>query len=141
MSVTVRIEDFVTAAPALLAELPRGRREERRRLRHLIKWTSDPKLALAEIDKRRQQFDVLLRRATRQRNAVIHGAETVPSVIASCEPFVAGLAATVVATAINEARSDSTTVPDALERGRMIEARRLWRLENESASVGTILFG
>jgi hypothetical protein len=138
--VTVHLETFVDAAPALVDRFPEAQPDVKRRLRRLVKWAADAKLALEEIHRKQQQFDILLRRAIRQRNAVVHGIETVPAVVATAEPFVARLAATVVATAVGEASSGSP-IHEALERGRVIEGRRLWRLENEAASVAAILFG
>jgi hypothetical protein len=137
---TVHLEALVEAAPLLLANAPQGRREEKRALRRVVKWAGDRKVAFAEVDARRQQFHILLARATRQRNAVVHGVETVSAVVATAEPFIAWLAATVVATAVAEA-STGTPVHEALERGRMIAARRLWRLQHDAGPVGSILFG
>jgi hypothetical protein len=139
--VVVDLQAFVDAAPTLLERIPAHRREERRRLRGVVRWSADPHAAFADIDRRRQQFDILLKRATRQRNAVVHGVETVPAVIATAEPFVASLAATIAATHVEEAGTGGST-HHALERGRMIASRRLWRLNNESpAVVSSILFG
>jgi hypothetical protein len=140
MRFTVGLKAFVEATLALLERLPPGRREEKRRLRRVVKWAADASLGFNEVDAKRQQFDVLLKRAIRQRNAVVHGVETVPAVVATAEPFVASLAATIVATAIEEA-SSGTPIHDALERGRIIEARRLWRLQHDKAPVASILFG
>jgi hypothetical protein len=136
---TVHLQQFVDAAPILLERFPRAQPIVKRRLRRLVKWSADSKLALNELDRGRQQFDLLLKRATRQRNAVVHGVETVPAVVATAEPFVRGLAASVVATAIEQA-SAGEPMHDALERGRIIEARRFWRLENEPGSISEILF-
>jgi hypothetical protein len=137
---TVSVEAFVNAAPQLLERLPPVQRDVKRRLRRVSNWASDAKLAFEQVDAKRQQFDILLKRAIRQRNAVVHGVETVPAVVATTEPFLASLAATIVATAVDEA-STGSRMHDALERGRIIEARRLWRLRNNSGTVASSLFG
>jgi hypothetical protein len=136
----VNVEAFVNAAPQLLERFPPVPREVKRRLRSLVNWTSDAEVAFKEVDAKRQHFDILLKRAMRQRNAVVHGIETVRAVVATAEPFVAALAATIVATTVEEASSRSR-VHDALERGRIIGARRLWRLRNDGGTVASILFG
>lgn len=137
---TVHLRPFVDAAPSLLERFPSTHHDVRRRLRSLVRWSSDARCALRELDLRRQQFDTLLKRAARQRNAVVHGVETVPAVVATAEPFVRRLAATVVATAVEQA-SVGEHMHDVLERGRIVEARRMWRLEHESDPVSVILFG
>ncbi|MGA9762024.1 MAG: hypothetical protein WBQ14_06355 [Gaiellaceae bacterium] len=136
----VTLEAFVESASTLLERFPPTPRSVKRRLKGVARWADDHQLALNVIDAKRQQFDTLLNRATRQRNAVVHGIETVPAVIGTVEPFVASLAGTVVATAVEEAGSGSS-IQDALERGRIIEGRRLWRLLHDDAPVASILFG
>jgi hypothetical protein len=51
----------------------------------------------------RTGFDVLLNRAVRQRNAVVHGRELVPDVVASVEPFLERLSSYLVAESIDAA--------------------------------------
>jgi hypothetical protein len=53
----------------------------------------DARLWLTEYER---EFDVLLARAARQRNAIVHGSATVPAVIASVLPFVVELGKQVV---------------------------------------------
>ncbi|HTB49962.1 MAG TPA: hypothetical protein VK701_03220 [Solirubrobacteraceae bacterium] len=66
----------------------------------IVGWTAtqltDGPAAAGRIDAHRGRFDVLLRRANRVRNAVLHGNDTVPAVVASVEPFLQRLAEAVI---------------------------------------------
>jgi hypothetical protein len=84
----------------------RGLRELQGHLRsdrmgnRIVGWTAtqlaDGPAAAGRIDEHRARFDVLLRRANRVRNAVLHGNDTVPAVVASVEPFLERLAEAVI---------------------------------------------
>lgn len=66
----------------------------------IVGWTAtqlaDGPAAAGRIDEHRARFDVLLRRANRVRNAVLHGNDTAPAVVASVEPFLQRLAQAVI---------------------------------------------
>jgi hypothetical protein len=66
----------------------------------IVGWTAtqltDGPAAAGRIDAHRGRFDVLLRRANRVRNAVLHGNDTVPAVVASVDPFLQRLAEAVI---------------------------------------------
>ncbi|HEY7934884.1 MAG TPA: hypothetical protein VID48_13780 [Solirubrobacteraceae bacterium] len=84
----------------------RGLRELQGHLRtdrmanRIVGWTAtqlaDGRAAAGRIDEHRAGFDVLLRRANRVRNAVLHGNDTVPAVVASVEPFLQRLAQAII---------------------------------------------
>jgi hypothetical protein len=65
----------------------------------------------------RQAFDVQLNRAVRQRNAIIHGRELVPDVIASVEPFLDRVSSYLAAQAV-DAASRGYGIDERLEENR-----------------------
>jgi hypothetical protein len=104
---------------------PSGRRQLRRRARP------------SQLE---QRFDVLLARALRQRNFIVHGIATVPEVVATIEPFIASLAASIVAQAVHGV-AVGEDISVALELGRAHVRRTLWRLEQQAESVDRVLYG
>jgi ActR/RegA family two-component response regulator len=87
-----------------------------------------------------QRFDLLLNRALRQRNAVVHGVQTVADVVMSVDAFVARLAGYVVAEAVHGAGAGEDLV-EALERARDRSRRILFRLAHEESPVDRVLYG
>jgi hypothetical protein len=103
---------------AQLSGLFRPGSSRRRMLDAATRRTADPPSVLAWLSEIGEEFDVLLDRAARQRNAIVHGSPTVPAVITATLPFVAGLG-TRVARAAGEAAGAGDPLPVWLERERI----------------------
>jgi hypothetical protein len=120
--------------------LPAEFRLERRAARRAARWAANPTAVRDHISLLEQHFDILLNRALRQRNAVIHGVKTVPDVLASVDSFVARLAAYIVAQAVLGAGAGDELV-EALERGRQSSRQVIWRLSQGHTPVEQVLYG
>lgn len=137
---TVFYAAFLRMAARILPLIPQHYRLERRRLRCAINWASDPAAARRQVHEHEQRFDILLDRALRQRNAVVHGVKTVPDVVASVDAFIARVAGYIVAQSVHGAGSSDDLV-EAIERGRDHARRTVWRLEQGETPVERVLFG
>jgi hypothetical protein len=62
-----------------------------------------PQKWLKYLQRLGNQFDTLVRRAARQRNAIVHGADTEPTMVRSVGPFVEWVEAVVVSRQLNAA--------------------------------------
>ena len=121
------------------AEQPDARRH-RRRLRDLARIAATRENARVRHEQLATEFDVLLNRAVRQRNAVIHGVHTIEAVVASVEPFIAQLAAWLVNDALEHA-AEGTNLLDGLEADRAAARERFDRLaRGEGGSVPELLY-
>jgi hypothetical protein len=103
---------------ARLSELFRPGSSRRRMLDAVARRTIDSSSTLEWLSGLGEEFDILLDRAARQRNAVVHGSPTVRSVITATLPFVAGLG-TRVARAARDAAAMRDPLPIWLERERL----------------------
>jgi hypothetical protein len=90
---------------------------QRRRWRELDRLGRTGGDAYRWIEQREQAFDVLLNRAVRQRNAIVHGQSLVPAVINSVEPFLDQLGGSLVRRWI-DAAGGGLTVEEELESNR-----------------------
>ncbi len=90
---------------------------------------------LGQLDER---FRTLLIRAIRQRNAVMHGAETVPTVLNSCEPFIREVCGQLVSQAVGAA-AESEDLTDRLERSRNNWLRQRSALREKGAVPADIV--
>lgn len=99
-------------------------------------WVSSASAMDTHIEELDGRFRRLLARTIRQRNAVVHGAQTVPQVIASCEPFIRELCGQVVAQALAAAADGEDSV-DRLEgaRAAWLRQRAALRDGKQPASV------
>lgn len=88
---------------------------QRRLLKDVARRTKDGKSAQKWWRDLRAGFDILLNRAVRQRNRVIHGREPVPAVIETVDRFIAGLSATLAAQTVISA-GGGRAINDVLER-------------------------
>ena len=79
-----------------IAQLVSAGSSRRRILDRVARNTATSAAAQSWLAELGQGFDVLIARAARQRNATVHGAATVPAVIATVSPFVGGLGKRVV---------------------------------------------
>lgn len=130
---------FLRQAEEIRALVPKTQRLERRRIKQAARWQRHPQDAHHRIEGWEQRFADLLARALRQRNATVHGTQTVPEVVATVDGFIARVAAIVVAQAV-ESTTDGTTLVDALETGRTRSRRILWRLAQDEGPSAEVLF-
>ena len=92
------------------------------------RWAKHPAQAASYLDKLSTRFDILLARTQRQRNAIIHGVQTDPDVVASVDRFVSRLADYITVGALHSA-AVGEDLAGALERSRAGIRRRIWQLE------------
>src|SRR5262249_12110785 len=140
MSSAFNERQFFGVVDQIAPLLPDEHRLLRRRLRELAKCAADPDAARRWHEQLGGEFDALLNRAVRQRNAVIHGIRTVPEVVATAEPLIAQLAGFLVARSINESAS-GRDVLQSLEADRAAAREKLWRLERGEHPVIDVLYG
>jgi hypothetical protein len=140
MSETLNVRQFFDVAGQITPLLPDEHRLVRRRVRDLAKYAADPDAARRRHEQLGGEFDVLLNRAVRQRNAVIHGVRTVPEVVATVEPLIAQLAAFLVGRSIRESAS-GRDVLESLEADRAAARERLWRLQRGEGPVIDVIYG
>jgi hypothetical protein len=85
------------------------------------------------------QFERLLARTVRQRNLILHGADSAPAVVGSVEVFVGGLQARIARDGLTAAEADEP-LSLLLER-RRANVRERWRLLENDSDVISALFG
>jgi len=95
-------DQLVEHAVAIAGLMPIGS-ARRRILERVAENTATQNAALGWLSELGLAFDRLLARSARQRNATVHGGETVHAVIATVSPFVAGLGKQVVEGALKGA--------------------------------------
>jgi hypothetical protein len=136
---TIALGAFLRTAAKLDPLVPRTYRLERRRLREAVRYAADPAATRERLREFEHRFVILLDRAQRQRNAVVHGVKTVPDVVASVDRFVARIAAYVVAQSVEGAATGEDLV-EAIERGRARSRRTIWRLDEGEMPVDGVLY-
>jgi hypothetical protein len=98
------VAELITGASAIAGLFDPG--SSRGRLVSTIsRRTRDPEAVLAWLNELGREFDVLLARAARQRNATVHGSATVATVVNTVLPFVSDLGRQVVETSLAAAAS------------------------------------
>jgi hypothetical protein len=118
---------FVSHAKALTELTPEGSMY-RRVLEEAAKGVANPEATLEWLDRFGRQFDALLDRTARQRNAIVHGATVVPSVLDGVLGFIAGLGIRVARSGIHAtAREEAPLL--VLERTRLRVREHRERLE------------
>jgi hypothetical protein len=133
---------FMTLAGQIekaLEPMPYNTWTERLILRALDRMQRHPRRAYDALREFGGHFDLLLARARRQRNAVVHGIRTNPEVVATVERFIERLAASVDAQNLHSAAigEDRDT---ALSRGQENRLQTLERLKTEPAPASSILY-
>ncbi len=140
LSFTISLGAFLRTAAKIEPLIPQTYRLERRRLRQAVKYAADPTATRDRLREFEQRFVILLDRALRQRNAVVHGVKTVPDVVGSVDRFVARIAGYVVAQSVEGAGTGEDLV-EAIERGRARSRRTVWRLDKGETPVDRVLYG
>jgi hypothetical protein len=113
---TIDLRAVISVAPVVAGGF-RGGSLHRRLFKEVARHTASSPAGQEWWRLLRGDFDVLLNRAVRQRNRVIHGRETVLPVIESAGGFVSRLAASLAREAVRAA-AGSTSVDGTLENNR-----------------------
>jgi hypothetical protein len=130
---------FIERVDDLVAALPESTMQHRMasEASASVASSQDALRRLGELD---SSFRRLLARAIRQRNAVLHGAATVPVVVRSCESFVSQLSRYVVSQRI-AAISEVEEPLDRLEHARAAWLRQREALERGAAPAQVLFAG
>jgi len=99
---------------------------------------SDGAAATERLEEHGRRFDVLLRRAARVRNAVLHGNNTVPAVAESVQSVLEQLTAAVISAEYHAIES-AEEIRDILDHRRMLREAELAALR-DGASPKDVLF-
>lgn len=122
-----------------MQSLPRNTWPEQRALRVVARMQENPRRAHDCLIALGGHFDVLLNRARRRRNAIVHGIRTNPDVVATVDRFIARLAASVEAQNIYSAAiGEDRDV--ALQRGQQARLETLERLKEGDPPASDILY-
>jgi hypothetical protein len=135
---SINLAETLASTSELLSELEDGSMQ-RRVVAELAAVSDSPKSWIALLFEKERAFDALLARAARQRNAVVHGADTVPESLASVSRFVQWLESAVIHEQLSAAAAGET-LPARLERVNLNLARRRARLAADE-QVSQVLFG
>lgn len=123
-----RLDETLRLAPQLVGDMPEGSLQ-RRVVNELSEHAASPAGWAAFLNHKQKVFDILLARLVRQRNAVLHGADTEPAVIESVLPFALELQSFVMHTQFSAAVAGELLLT-ALERNRI----RIERIHQRLAS-------
>lgn len=99
---------------------------------------SDGTAAADRLEEHGRRFDVLLRRAARVRNAVLHGNNTVPAVVESVQSVLERMTAAVISAEFH-AIEGTQEVRDVLDHRRTVREAELTALR-DGASPEDVLF-
>jgi hypothetical protein len=123
------VENLGGLASLLPAETMHGRmaREAAQDLR-------DGSSALRRLRRFDDRFDRLIARSVRQRNALLHGAATVPTVVQTCDEFLVQLISRIIHESINGAGRGEDLLT-RLEESRADHLRRRARLDSGQRSA------
>jgi hypothetical protein len=102
------------------------------------KCFTDGSAAAQRLKEHGRRCDILLRRANRVRNAVIHGNNTVPAVVESVQSLLEQLTASVISAGFQTLKTDKK-IHDILDRRRQLRVDERAALHG-GASPATILF-
>jgi len=117
LSYTIRGDEILRSIRELINDLPEHSLQRRvaSELAHHARSGGD---WLDFLSQQGRAFDILLARLVRQRNVVLHGADTVPAVVASVAAFALQLQAFVVHEQLQSAAAGESLLA-ALERQRI----------------------
>lgn len=138
LSYAVRLDEILVSVGELVEDLPEGSLQ-RRVAAELASHASSAEGWLRLLADLGRSFDALLARLVRQRNAVLHGADTVPAVIASVTDFALDLQGFVIAKQLRAASAGEPLLT-AFERDRIRLERVRVRLEAGTLPA-TAIFG
>jgi hypothetical protein len=139
LSFQFKVRPFIERVGDLVDALPECTME-RRMAAEAAESVDSPGEALRRLGELDGHFRRLLARAIRQRNAVVHGAATVPTVVMSCEPFLCRLGRYVVEQTIL-AVSEEEELLDRLEHARAAWLRQREALRRGAAPAEVLFAG
>jgi hypothetical protein len=139
VSFEFKVRRFIERVGDLVAALPEATMQHRM-ASEVSASVASPRDALRRLGELDSSFRRLLARAIRQRNAVVHGAATVPAVVRRCEPFVSQLSRYVVGQRI-AAVGDNEELLDRLEHARAAWLRQREALERGVAPEDVLFAG
>jgi hypothetical protein len=134
---TIRLDEILKSVRELVEDLPDGSLQ-RRLAAELAGHAASGAAWLKLLGRLDRTFDILLARLVRQRNAVLHGADTVPAVVSSVTNFALDLQQLVVLEQLCAAAHDEPLLT-ALESHRIRLERIRVRLQ-AGASPATAMF-
>lgn len=134
----IRPAEILAELPRLLEYLEVGRMNWRV-VASAVERTKTSEDLLVWLEELGNLFDVLIRRAARARNAVLHGNDTVPEMIASVEPFTNRLARMVIDAELRALR-EAMDLPSVLRQDREVVEAKIARLAAGDAPADA-LFG
>lgn len=138
-SFTLSYASLVKHAATIADRLPGRMWHLRRALRELHTATATHAATLLWLEDLGQEFDTLLRRSVRQRNAIVHGIPTHRPVVDSVVDFVAQLSAYVVAQTVHRVASQRDPLAE-FELGRAEALMTRSALRDEARPVWQILW-
>jgi hypothetical protein len=118
---------LIEHAPELAGLMPQGS-SRRRLLDRVVRDTNTPESSANWLGRLGRDFDKLLARTARQRNATVHGATPSPAVIENVLGFAEGLGLQVV-------RSGLSAAADSIDIQRYLEEERLQQAERTAALI------
>jgi hypothetical protein len=133
----INLRETLLLAPQVASGFPGGTLQ-RRLFKEAARRTASGGATQEWWRELRRDFDVLLNRAVRQRNRVIHGRQPVAPVIESVDEFISGRSATLAAQAVVSAASDKP-VDQVLEDEREDLAQLFDAMAGEGSALA--LFG
>jgi hypothetical protein len=132
-----RPKEIMGGLADLAGELPEGSMEARI-VMSAAACFSHGSAAAERLAEHGRRFDILLRRAARVRNAVLHGNNTVPAVVESVQSILEQLTAEVISAEFHVVGS-TETVRDILDRRRGLREAELAALR-DGVSPKDVLF-
>jgi hypothetical protein len=139
LSFTFERAAFIARADELIEALPDLSIEQRVVSETAARMTSGAE-ALRRLAELEAAFGKLMARTMRQRNAVVHGAATVPAVVETCAPFIRGLAGLVARETISAAITNEEPLL-RLEHGRAAWLRQREALRRGAPPVEVLFRG
>ena len=133
---TIRLNETLASVAELVEDLPAGSMQ-RRLAAELAFHARSAADWLVLVGTHRQAFDILLARLVRQRNAVLHGGDTVPAVVASVEEFSLELQSFVIYEQLDAATAEERLLT-ALERNRIMLERKYTRMKATDAPISAM---
>lgn len=132
-----RPKEIMGGLTDLAGELPEGSMEARIVMSAAASFSCGP-AAADRLDQHRRRFDIVLRRAARVRNAVLHGNNTVPAVVESVQSVLEQLTAAVIGAEFLAIES-TQEICDILDHRRGLREAELAALRDR-ASPKDVLF-
>lgn len=132
-----RPKEIMGGLTDLAGELPEGSMEARIVMSAAASFSVGP-AATKRLEEHRRRFDILLRRAARIRNAVLHGNNTIPAVVESVQSVLEQLTAAVISAEFHAIES-TQEIRDILNHRRGLHEAELAALR-DGASPKDVLF-